>query len=787
MSLLDQYLLTLSDAQREAIQNLLDEKRQSGEIKSEDEFAEELQKRLDQLVEEHPRPTMQLRPQGEKISSAAYNDTMEEIFVDLHALFVHSSVLDRSIYDHHRLNLSVLNSVTNEIKKLEDKIDRYLLMLENNNEIVIPVFQSLKDMSSFTSQRHLYGGALQVSVDPDVGAMTLPALSSHDQLRSPNGSIMADIRVNQQLGMSIDSVNKKYGPSNAIDGSDSTFWGEVVLSDTPIKNYFNGELIEGAAISFDIILDYTAPVSKLSFNPYTEFPLDIVRIELYEDLSSTEPVLVLVGEDGLNPPFATDQPFAFQFGTVVCQRVRFILNQQHYVLNSYYLRKSEVEQAELWERISNHELTNLGYTYGVLDQDMQNSLMGWHIYRDAMKIWASERSLEDGDPAVKDLAAANMTLPGTQLFTEEGARRLGAEVNAEDLDEVTQVTKYEYVYGAYDIGLGLHSYAPEGTYISSPINVDGNVKQVFIETEEEHPIIEIAEDDGSISRIPATSVEWFVTNNQEWFPILPTLTNGQPVDFVMGERLEINEFGEGATRFPINKSRLDEVEVRENGKRLPEGAYEVIEALGSSDLMIAISEYNSSFIYTVSYPVDTSDPLRSGFTVDFQAKGVTPTLITEAFPAEKSSSHTRQVELSYYPFVNYETVYSGSEANYQPIKVTMQGDFSSYDIDRTLVTMSSGSASNPLPHLVNVTDYAEGIQPLLTPYNSNTKRFEFRQRGKKLIFGDPLFNADITVEYSYLVKDIRIKAILRRNIPGHESLTPFIRSYTAKMKTINMY
>ena len=51
-----------------------------------------------------------------------------------------------------------------------------------------------------------------------------------------------------------------------------------------------------------------------------------------------------------------------------------------------------------------------------------------------------------------------------------------------------QVDKFEYIYGAYDIGLYGKEYHPTGIYVSKPHNMAGNIMQVVLEAEEEHPV-----------------------------------------------------------------------------------------------------------------------------------------------------------------------------------------------------------------------------------------------------------------------------------------------------------
>jgi hypothetical protein len=74
--------------------------------------------------------------------------------------------------------------------------------------------------------------------------------------------------------------------------------------------------------------------------------------------------------------------------------------------------------------------------------------------------------------------------------------------------------------------------------------------------------------------------------------------------------------------------------------------------------------------------------------------------------------------------------------------------------------------------------------------------FEYRQEGRKLYFSDT-FNshgnvdstrteAAIEVDYTYLASTIRLKAIMRRNVQGHESITPILYDYTLKYKTTDM-
>jgi hypothetical protein len=100
------------------------------------------------------------------------------------------------------------------------------------------------------------------------------------------------------------------------------------------------------------------------------------------------------------------------------------------------------------------------------------------------------------------------------------------------------------------------------------------------------------------------------------------------------------------------------------------------------------------------------------------------------------------------------------------------------------------------PQTKNVTNYTDKIQTSLRGYEvDDYPFFEYRQDGSKIFFSDS-FNeydnvdttnsmAEIKVKYSYLISKLRVKAVLRRNVAGKESVTPVLEDYTLKFKTVN--
>ena len=778
MSYLKDYLSTLPAHQKEAIERIIQQKQDVEEIKSTEEFERETKRKMEAVLENRPTPLFRHENQVGLIDAIAYNEEIEKLYVDLYTLFSESLKTDRLINDHHRLNLSAFSEADQKIQELKALVDLYEVMLGNKEEYVIPI---LHDFSSSTMEKdtRFYHGTPRVEIDTTMQTMRLPTQASNNRIRSKNGSTVAEIAIIGNVGRPM--VSTQNHVNNAIDGNDKTFWSEVVLAEAPLN--IDGEQIDpelfkditqGAACAVEITFDYSAPLSTLSLKPFTEFPLDICSIDLFDDVRLHEPVKRLIPDS--DSWIQSNRPIILEFEEVNTKKVRIVLRQNHNVMRSYLIEKDAKTDQEIWRQMRKQSNTST-----FLDNEMSGEYPGWEDYRDSMQRWhdaIDQVSHLDKDADI--ISGSSAVLPGnTDILLQRAKDLIGKDIVVPDHKDLVQLTRYEYVYGFYDIDAMHRTYKDLGVYISEPLDIKGNVREITMQTMEDIPMVQVEQENGSLESIPVGSIEWYVGNNMHWLPILPEYTNGQLTREVIGERCVIENDGSITPRFHVDQSRLSSLPIvlYSNGVRVPDKAWKPSISYKDGICSFKVDESYHNSVLTITYPVDVG---KGAHTVNFQ-RLLAPKNRREVFEPNSNAGEERLVELSYYPYVDYSAINAGTV--YNPISVYIESE-SLLCVSNWVSTRSHHPEGY---HLVNKTDYVNQTLPILEPATEDNKEYQFRHRQKLLTFGESLKDATITVEYQTLTENLRIKAILIKNQLAHESLSPKVRNYTVKPKVINLF
>ncbi|MEW6769989.1 MAG: hypothetical protein AB1330_01165 [Bacillota bacterium] len=297
---------------------------------------------------------------------------------------------------------------------------------------------------------------------------------------------------------------------------------------------------------------------------------------------------------------------------------------------------------------------------------------------------------------------------------------------------------YEYVYGLREIGARERHYRDFSFMVSEPFVLPGDARTAELETEEEHPRVSVCGND-----VVATSLEYFIECDGELYPIVPKGKN------VVGERL----FGPAPTlRFPV----AGDLKLYRNG--VPFSDFDLID-----DRNLKISGYNSQAIYTADYI-----PSPQSYFVEFAKSAAPREFVAGASRGERfdGTDAGGRIKLSCTPYLDYSSL-----VDWRPV--------ADADVPRLLVS----TGVSPLRVVVaqggefvefnNVTDYLYG-----TAVKPGDR--EFVHSGRDIIFASPI-NAEIIVYYKYIGAEVRLRAVMRRNMYGHTSLTGVLRRYRLRI------
>jgi|SRR5579875_311569 len=814
---LDKFLLTLSDTQRQKMLELLEVKKAQGYIKSDIELKAEIDRLMNYLQKNDGTPTFQARLQSEKTNSANYNANLEEIAFDLSTVFSASNQVEQIMMDNQQLSRSLLAELRKNIYAIDSKVERLKLLMKNTDGYADGVHEQYKSPQyTETDETQLnilrkdrYGQSLAASDQAEIAAdsLQLGSYESVDQLKNPYGRKLATIKVLNRTGVVAQNSNNPI--DNAIDGSQSTYWAEVILADEPITqdidDLWEHDYVDypkdGAMCEFEITLNGITTVSEIIFDPYVAYPIEIVAIHGYESTDHIGKVYELVSPNHVNPHQRSKKSvgsISYQFPSVDVAKIRILIRQENYVKENYIVSVDQLNNMELWSKLSSStDLMNLsneaiddkispGET--VAEFDKKNEITGWTRYLSALKDWASQ--IGPASQGVVDAAKAAMNVIRTgnyqnpmqlalRAITDTGKTKA---VNTGELSQEWQaVSKLSYLYGFYNISLTGRKYLSRSIYVTKPLPISGNLKRISLMTEEKHHDIEI--ENGDQARI--TDIEYYITykknpDTEAWKPILP----GNK-EFVQGELLfgsitnnnhpELDNTIQFSFRFPIVSS--DTVVLRRDGIPVPREQYRI----SNDGTMIGIlpTYYASTSIYTVDYK-----PVDSAYFVEIDD--------TTIQPMQYINSHGGTGEQFDQPDDNKTVTLQHTPYVFRSHVFQYDSNVNQYMQDNT--QLESNQLYYPVTVRVNgkeyknITDYSYGTYDpdrLQTENNGQC----FAQIGNKIYFptsasGEELKN--ITVDYYYVSTEVRLKAILRRNNAGYESVTPSLYSWSLKCQTYDL-
>jgi hypothetical protein len=179
---------------------------------------------------------------------------------------------------------------------------------------------------------------------------------------------------------------------------------EVKTPDPQDKTIEVEEILEpgGAYVKFTVTLNQPSPVSQITVSPFAPYPLEIVSIQYEEDIETFHPKKELILKDKKT---SSSQSMTFSFSPITAKRFTIIMRQKNYTKNTYLVRGKEVENKELWDKISAREVDvtlNLTDNLETVEEKDITKWTGWDIYLQAQK-----KYYEDLAQWKRDLAEYN--------------------------------------------------------------------------------------------------------------------------------------------------------------------------------------------------------------------------------------------------------------------------------------------------------------------------------------------------------------------------------------------
>lgn len=739
--------ISLAAAQEKVIRQMLDKWQKQGKIKSDAEYDLLLGQYMKMI--EAGTPIMNITAVSDVIDADRLTEFFEGFEIDVMSAYTAVNMIGETINKHKMLNQSVLNTVELDLKTMDDKLDEYEAMLGVNGAQGLYI-QRFRDSNSFADWSNDFkdrdgntlAPAYACSLDVELEAMQLPLVSWNNQLIGPSGVHLASIKIDTQIGSGFITLkNPEHGVEKAIDESMETFWSESILTDAPFQvDYTEPDsglrVKNGAICELVISFDYMTQMTQISLTPFTEYPMRMEGILYYdEELRVWEPLIEPQQETG---PEYFSSTISYEFPEITTRKLKIILNQIHYTKEDLIVSTKDERNKALWMKTT-------------ADTDVPSRYINKALYQNRAEEYPEWMSF---------LSRIKKQHTDLETFMKE--------FNA---DENYTLSKYKYDYGLYNISVYRNEYQDRGIYVSKPLPAVGVTKAVRISTKEYHPIV---------GAQAVTDIEYEVSDGRSWYPILPD--NKSVIDC---ELLIPAGTVAGYTQCKLRFKNTSDVSVRKNGLKLTAG-YTV--NMGT----VSIEGYDKSAVYTAEYTPDISAQ-----TVDFLSKipRVDGKLdlsqmqrSVEQFAGTDSNGY---ISLRYTPFVDRERLAALAadstwdptyvQSSYFPINVHVV-DAGGQHIDQLL-----NSSDHRATYLTNVTDYydPDHISKLAT-FEASALNYQYQVFGDKIQFNTALpKNARIVVEYPFLVSDLKVRAIMRRNSHLYQGITPMLNEYIVSFETLS--
>lgn len=358
--------------------------------------------------------------------------------------------------------------------------------------------------------------------------------------------------------------------------------------------------------------------------------------------------------------------------------------------------------------------------------------------------------------------------------------------------EIEEKSIYEYAIGIKDISISAKSYEETGMYVSKPIEIEGNVMEVLLDAQEEHPLFDNVSDKATFRR---TSVEYSITtaskpSQNDWIPILP-----QDQKVIKAERLFLKN-GVGRLRFV---AELDSIIVYKNGRKMKSSEFVSLE----QGQLLQVKTPDLGAIYTMDYKPNVA--ARNPWTIDVSQLVTQRSKQVDTFP--NGTNHNKTVVLSKYPYVdlayiNTKKDYDANTDSYKPFQVFLRNG-SIFGKNKTVIKEVRPQGYGDAISTIDKTLYKEDKWADLKSYsivpNQEYQNFEYYNWKNKLMFSETFNrasinntdfrneefsngNAEIEVHYEYLVAAFRIKIVLRRNAPDRIMTSPYVHDYRLHFK-----
>lgn len=529
---LEKFRSSIPTVQGKQILNLLQQKKDKGEIRTIEEFKTQLNSLTEQLLSEEIIPSLKVffGEAGNVIDSESYNFMLDRINDDLAVAFTEVNTVADVLEAHKQVvNNVVLKSIQFGINELNERISLYEFINTNRLGLDQGQFNTFKTTKSVSTPRGselsaiLYQGTT-VEEDAVIDPIGERLLLGYDSNLGVNIHSIRQIFDSETTASELDVEFKDSSISNLIDSTQGTYW----LYSTQLSQPW----ADGVLQKLELNLAATQDINSIEIEPASLHPMVLEKVSY-------------IGSDGeerdINIPsqeFST--PIKLNFARVTAARVILHIRQNNYI-------ETQFEQHTVDDNF-----------YSALAADDNTPV-----------------SIDTVSDSFREIISSNFLLEDI----------LGIPRNRQLAE---QKKFYQYLIGFDNIRVGFSNYLNRSIFVSKKLEVD-NPGQVALKASETRPgeelgIISTDLDLFDEDKFYHGALEYEVVKENfdssgnfigiDRFPILPIAQSR-----VIHERVFLTERIDGSTRdnagflrfFPDLDGSTGDIKGYRNGTLMEEG------------------------------------------------------------------------------------------------------------------------------------------------------------------------------------------------------------------------
>jgi hypothetical protein len=376
---LEKYRSTLSTSQGNQILRILTKQRDSGEVRTIDEFRDRLKKLTGEILAERITPTLKLYKAvpGEDTSSDQFNDMVARVQDDLETAFNEAENLDEIIAAHHNvINQVALKVIHFGINDLESKITLYEFLGRNTRGFDDALFNTFREASNRKLSRSDQAASL-VYIDPRRRSAILSNEDTEVDFMGERLILGAreihyhKIREARWLSnpnsirgeMNVEFSNSRI--SHIIDEQSNTYWVVPILL----------RQVRATGVPMEIVLRMPASrdINFVEIEPACEFPMVLTAVEYFDSNGNRQ--------RAMSTEVTVSSPMKINFGRITTSALILQFKQDNY-RETQFRRKageSNFHRAVLGEHHSPVDLVSVS-------NDLRELLSSDFILSDIMNV-----------------------------------------------------------------------------------------------------------------------------------------------------------------------------------------------------------------------------------------------------------------------------------------------------------------------------------------------------------------------------------------------------------------